>query len=289
MALPELPFEPPAPPEGRGGSGSPWDVSSHEAWFRRYVELELAVCPHDREPEEIKLVHTAQVPDNARRVCRGEGLASGRLIRACLLAALYHDLGRFAQYRIWATFLDRASCNHGHLSARLAASLGLLRGEPEIAELVEDAAGLHNAARLPEGLPEDLALVVSLVRDADRMDILRVMDEHLSGPGPRSSTVVLSLPDDPALFSRTVVEAALSGSAASYSDLRSVNDARLLFASWTNILSFSSSRALVAREGHARRLVEVLPDQPYGPARDHLLARLDELARLPSEAAGEGM
>lgn len=47
-------------------------------------------------------------------------------------------------------------------------------------------------------MPEGVALAANVVRDADKLDILRVMDEHLSGPGPYNPTVVLQLPNEPA-------------------------------------------------------------------------------------------
>lgn len=134
------------------------------------------------------------------------------LDRACLLAALYHDVARFEQYLRLHTFRDRESCNHGQWGVRILK----LRTAPEgrnaaVRKLVLAAVGLHNRFALPAGLPEGMARICHAVRDADKLDILRVMDEHLSGPRPYCPTVVLSLPDDPALHSDKVLDDALAG------------------------------------------------------------------------------
>ncbi len=276
--IPTCPFALPPLPER---SRDPLDIGSHETWFRAYTGLELEVCPFERGPEELKVEHTFRVLEHARAICQGEGFAAP-LTRACLLAALYHDLARFAQYRTWHTFKDADSCNHGELGAALVEEYQVLSCEPLVRTAVTRAVALHNAFALPEHLPYDVAKVTEVVRDADKLDILRVMDEHLSRPGPYSPTVVLSLPDDPDLFSQTVLDCALTGRVASYTDLASVNDFRLLLGTWIFSLSFATSRQRLAEAGHARRLLGQLPDHIYGPARDRLLAELDALLSVPA-------
>ncbi len=270
----DCPFTAPPPPE-RGRD--PLDIEAHEAWFRAYAALERACCPFDPGPEDLKLEHTFHVLDNARAISRAAGCAAP-LARACLLAALYHDIGRFEQYRLHRTFRDRDSVNHGELGAALVERFDLMRHEPFVRAAVTRAVALHNAWRLPDDLPVDAALATGVVRDADKLDILRVMDEHLSGPKPYEPTVVLSLPDAPDLHSEKVIAMALEGRAASYSDLVSVNDFRLLLGSWVNALHNPESKRLMAAQGHARALLAALPDRHYGRARDALLAALDGLA-----------
>ncbi|MDO5538316.1 MAG: hypothetical protein Q4F72_12415, partial [Desulfovibrionaceae bacterium] len=91
-------------------------------------------------------------------------------------------------------------------------------------------------------------------------------------------SLILSLPDDPELFSAKVIDCALSGRAAGYGDLVSVNDFRLLLGTWINALNFPSAKKVMAAQGHALRLVSALPDRHYGQARDRLLASLAAFA-----------
>ena len=256
------------------------DISCHEAWFAAYAarerEKECRRDGGDPSPMDLKLHHTMQVLAHARAIVAG-GRFAPPLDRACLLAALYHDVARFEQYLRWHTFRDRESCNHGQWGVRILKREQRLKDEmPAVRKLVLAAVGLHNRFALPAGLPEGMARICHAVRDADKLDILRVMDEHLSGPRPYCPTVVLSLPDDPALHSDKVLDDALAGRVAAYADLKSVNDFRVLLGTWFYDMHFPASRARFVAEGHARRLLTDLPATPaYAAARDHLLRCLD--------------
>ncbi len=270
MNLPALPFTlPPLPSR----SADPLDIASHEAWFRAYAKLEQACCPADPGPEALKEEHTFRVLANAREIIAGEGFG-GPLARACLLGALYHDIARFVQYRGWRTFRDGSSINHGEAGARLLEEYGPLACEPMLAKTVIQAVRLHNAYELPGDLPVDLRLVTNTVRDADKLDILRVLDENLQGPRPWLPTVIMTLPDDPGIRSDRVIACALEGRPASYGDLRSVNDFLLLLGTWTYAMVHATSRRLMLRQGHALNLLRKLPDRHYGEARDRLLEGL---------------
>ncbi len=221
----------------------------------------------------MKLEHSIKVLDNARSITRAAGYGDS-LTRACLLAGIYHDLGRFAQYRLYQTFKDKNSCNHAALGAAMLQRHKLLVNEPGLCTTVIRAVALHNAWMLPDGLAEDTALVAGVIRDADKLDILRVMDEHLSRSGAYEPAVILSLPDDPELHSEAVIRMTLEGRAASYADLKSLNDFRLLLGSWVNALHTPEARRLIVIQGHAASLVRALPDTWYGKARDCLLRAL---------------
>lgn len=256
------------------------DIRQHELWFADYVERQYALCEGDDGPMRLKERHTRAVLGYARRMAREEGFAP-YIVRACLLAALYHDVARFAQYLRYGTFRDRDSRNHGLWGAAILKREGRLAQEDEtVRRLVLAAVALHNRYALPASLPEAMARVAWTVRDADKLDILRVMDEHLSGPRPYCPTVVLGLPDAADRVSGKVLEDALNGRVAAYADLLSVNDFRVLLGTWLGDMHFASSRRLFAESPHAVRLLEGLPQEgPYAVARACLLQRLDRVRR----------
>lgn len=252
------------------------NIRPHEIWFEAHVERQYARCTGDATPLRLKRDHTFAVLGHARRIV-AEDVPDPLTARACLLAALYHDVARFEQYLRYATFKDRDSRNHGLWGAAILKHEGCLDGESAaVRRLVRAAVALHNRYALPAGLPAEVALVTQVVRDADKLDILRVMDEHLSGPRPYCPTVVLGLPDDPDKVSEIVLQHVLAGRVAAYSDLKSVNDFRLLLGTWLNDMHFPCSRRLFVANGHAEHLVAGLPTSgPYAAARACLLARLD--------------
>ena len=254
----------------------PEELSAHRARLLAHARNIIDMERGDRMPLELKLKHTRMVLANAQDIIAGEGLA-GHAARGAWLGALYHDLGRFSQYARFHTFRDRDSCNHGLLGVKLLKRGSYLAGEEARARrLTLLAVGLHNRFALPAGLGEEESRVARVVRDADKLDILRIMDAHLSGPGQYNPTVVLSLPDTDEFHSPRVIEAALAGRTAAYADLRTVNDFRLLLGSWFFDLSFDTARRRLARDGHARNLLAGLPPAgPHARARDMLLGRLE--------------
>lgn len=251
------------------------DIRPHETWFAAYAAQQCARCTGDAGPMRLKERHTLAVLGHARRIVREERLASP-LDRACLLAALFHDVARFAQYLRYGTFRDRDSRNHGLWGTAILKREGrLAREDAAVRRLALTAVALHNRYALPAALPAGAACVTHVVRDADKLDILRVMDEHLAGPRPYCPTVVLGLPDVADKVSEKVLEDALRGRVAAYADLRSVNDFRVLLGTWLDDMHFASSRRLFAASPHAVRLLEGLPQQgPYAAVRACLLERL---------------
>ncbi|MBD5647243.1 MAG: HD domain-containing protein [Desulfovibrio sp.] len=256
------------------------DIAEHEAWFFDYARRERALETGDAAPIDLKIRHSREVLATARAIV-AEADMEPEQRRASLLAALYHDVARFEQYRRYRTFRDRESCNHGLEGVRILKRERRLEGEPApLRRRVLAGVGLHNRFALPAHLPEEIAEVTHVVRDADKLDILRIMHENLCGPEPYHPTVVLGLPDDPALVSPAVLRAAREGRVASYADLASVNDLRVLLGTWLFDMHFPASRRQFATAGHARELLEGLPqDENYGDTRAALLRGIAAMAK----------
>lgn len=148
--------------------------------FRRYIE------PYDtRNPRiALKVAHTYRVADLCERIAAGEAFPACDIDLAWL-CGLLHDLGRFEQLRRWDTFSDAKSASHAQLG------VGELFETPEDApgnirrfiedaaedELIRQAVGLHSDFRLPDGLNARTKRICTVVRDADKIDILHVMSE----------------------------------------------------------------------------------------------------------------
>lgn len=255
------------------------DISSHEQWFSAYTERYRAVERQDVKPIDLKIEHTGKVLEHARRIVEEER-PEPVIARACVLAALYHDVARFPQYARWHTFKDSVSVDHGLFGVTtLKAEERLAEEPPAVRRLVLAAVGMHNRFKVPASLPEDARRVTDVVRDADKLDIFRVMAGHLTGPGPRNDAVILHVKDDPHLWTPAVVEDVLAGRVAAYADLRSVNDFRLLLGTWMYDLRYAATRRQLKSSGLVPELLAELPDDaPVRAARTHLLAVLERLA-----------
>ena len=251
------------------------DIAVHEDWFAAYAAQERTREQGDTSPMDLKIAHTRAVLANARNMVANEAFPPP-LSRSCLLAALYHDVGRFEQYLQYHTFRDKESCNHGQMGVRILKKEQCLAAEhPTVRRLVLAAVGMHNRFALPAHIPNGIALVTNVVRDADKLDILRIMDAHLNGPGPYNPTVVLQQPDDPTIAGEGILAAVREQRVAAYADLRCVNDFRLLLGTWFYDLHFPSARRQFLQDGHAMALLCGLPQgTPQAPLRDLMVQRL---------------
>lgn len=105
---------------------------------------------------------------------------------------MMHDIGRFEQLRRYHTFQDKISCNHAALSADILFRDGRIRDyltDDSEDRLLEKAIRLHNVYRLPDTLTPREYRYCTILRDADKIDILRVNCET-----PR--TEIYDLPEE---------------------------------------------------------------------------------------------
>lgn len=155
-----------------------------------------------------------------------------------------------------------------------------LADEPRpIRKWVLTAIALHNRYALP-ALPEPYLTVTHVVRDADKLDIMRIMAQHLSRPIP-TRDVVLRVQDAPQLWSQSIVDTVLSGGIPSYCDLHYVNDFRILLGSWIHDLHFPSSKKTCVASGFLQEVLQGLPDAlELKPVTAYLLNQFSAVRNL---------
>ncbi len=93
------------------------------------------------------------------------------------LAGLLHDVGRFEQLRWYGTFIDAQSIDHAEFGADILFREGKIRDYIEDAsedELLEKAVRCHSAYRVPMQYTAREKRFADLLRDADKIDILKV-------------------------------------------------------------------------------------------------------------------
>lgn len=239
----------------------PADMLAHYEAFAAYARsFYTGGADHDFHLD-LKVEHTLNVFGHARDLARHEQVFSGNppIGRALLLAALYHDFGRFPQYARYGTFSDAASVNHARLAVTEVRRLGLLAGEePSIRSLVLAGIAAHNRFRLPEGFSPLALAVARAVRDADKLDIMRIMARHLTGVEPGDPVVLLGVTASPKV-SPAILRAAMGRTLAAYGDMATTTDFTLLVCGWLYDLNFRWSRRAAARSAHLADLAASLP------------------------------
>lgn len=246
----------------------------HVAVLSRFAESHLTGGPDDALIR-LKLDHSLRVLDNAGRILSAEGV-SGHMADLTRLAALYHDMGRFPQFAIYHTFNDRDSANHARLGVLALRETELPPGLPERDwRVVRFAVAQHNAKAIRPTLPPGLTLPVTVVRDADKLDIFRILLDHFEGNGERSEAVIHRLEDAPDRYSDEMYQAILHARTGDYRHMRYANDFKLLLTGWLHDLHYRSSLALALERDYPARLLDQLPnDARIRRLREVVLSRV---------------
>lgn len=235
-------------------------VAAHRDMFCDIVREYLQRTNGEADNMRLKREHSLRVLDNARILVHDLDLCEDDA-RTVLLAALYHDLGRFPQLEEYGTLNDAESEDHGKISVRALLRRGLLDDlVKEARRAVVGAVFLHNKRCVPSGLPGLMDTALRVVRDSDKLDIFRVMIDNLNEAACRDNpTVVLGLKYDGTAYTSGIAEAVGRGELADYRSMRWINDFKLLLLAWVYDLNFTASRRLLAQRGMARTVADMLP------------------------------
>lgn len=226
-----------------------------------------------REHIDLKRDHSLRVHALASRIVAREGLAP---VTLHLAAALLHDVGRFPQYERFRTYRDDESVDHGEEGARFLRESGFLADFSTLErDAVIEAVRLHNKRELPAGMDPLVRSLCVTVRDADKLDIVPVVLSRMMPGGPRDGIITLGLDDDPGAWTESVAEAVAAGESPAYTDMRYVNDFKLLLASWGPMLVHGASRDIYAGRGYLDTLFSLLPQTArFAKLREGLAGRL---------------
>ncbi|MBN2415819.1 HD domain-containing protein [bacterium] len=210
----------------------------------------------------LKRDHTRRVLENANELCVHLKL-SPEQARIAAAAALYHDIGRFPQFIRFRTFADSKSADHSLLGVDVIGEEHFFAGlDPAVASLLLAAIANHSRLVIPDSLPGNVRMLLRILRDADKLDILHVVTEYYrtSKKGVDSS-IALDLPDTPGV-SRNVMRSVREERLVNIADVRNVNDFKLLQVSWVYDLNFSWTKERLIERDYLTLLFEHLPDTP---------------------------
>lgn len=130
----------------------------------------------DTNPKiRLKIDHTYRVAALCDEISQSLALSSADCDLAWVIGML-HDVGRFEQVRRYNTFSDADSVDHAALGVELLFEKGLIRDylpDAHWDSLIRRAIASHSLYRLTAGLSQRELLFCKLIRDADKIDILK--------------------------------------------------------------------------------------------------------------------
>ncbi len=254
-------------------------LSFCRSWFKEYVKEHNSSDPEVQKNIELKSEHTSRVCRNMERLARSLMLRHEDLLLAEAIS-LFHDIGRFEQLNNHKTFDDTLSADHAATGLKVLNESGILRALTERERtILRRAIWLHNKREIPEieSRRDDGILFVKLIRDADKLDVLRVVTNHferrLSKP---NRTLDFGLPDETE-FSREPVNDILNCKMVKISCLKSLNDMKLMYLSWVFDINFPITVSCILEKGYLDKLILSLPqEEDICTVRDHIKRFLED-------------
>ena len=234
-----------------------------EAKYSAYVDT-FRVGGELPDLMRLKRIHTDHVVANARAIAAGEGF-DARTASVCAVAALLHDTGRYEQLKRYNTFRDSDSVDHAVFSHDIVVEKGWLDGDPQ-REAILTAVLVHNRRDVPDGLDPLTEAAVHTVRDADKLDIFRVLEHQIATTDWRTNCKAFWNLPTTARPSPAVLDAIRASRPVDYQDIKTLADFVLIQVGWMVCgLRYATSRRLCAERGHLafrRTFLHELTDDP---------------------------
>jgi hypothetical protein len=232
------------------------------AWFEDYTSR---VHSQDKEIESnisLKLAHTYRVCGNITNIARSLGMNEADLALAQAIALL-HDVGRFEQLRGFGSFDDRVTLDHALLGLKVINCSGVLcslaRRERN---LIRRSIWHHNKYSIPDTEKAEAVLFSKLIRDADKLDILRVVADHFEKRCQHPNRALdFGLADELRLTPEAVSDL-LQGKMVRIAALKTLGDLRLLYLSWIFDINFPITLVRLKDKGYLEKMLADLSAQP---------------------------
>ncbi|GAB6100670.1 HD domain-containing protein [Halanaerocella petrolearia] len=248
-----------------------------EEWFDNYVNNFSLTDPTEQENIDLKYKHTYKVCEMIERIAKELVVEEGLYIAKTI--ALFHDVGRFKQYNQYKTFSDAESEDHAELGIKILLDNNVLADLEElIVQLVLTAISYHNKATLPENESEEPLFYSKLIRDADKLDIWRVVLKDYNKES-RNKTVGLGLEDNDKI-SDYVYHQIMKEDVVEYERLQTLNDFKLIQMGWVYDINFGPSFEVIKERNYIDRLFETLPkskraNQVYAKIKSYLIEQIN--------------
>ena len=202
----------------------------------------------------LKKEHIAFVRKNSKDLAENLSLTPYRINLAELIG-LTHDLGRFAQYDKYETFNDSVSVDHAALALEIFKQCPY-REELSARDLslLEFAIFNHNKKAIEESDDDEAILLAKIIRDADKLDIYRVLRPYLIGDNMEGAPnfVKATATQD---ISPEFMEIFVDGKQADYRKIKTHGDRKLVRLLWVYDIYFPWTMQKLTEAGYIEEIV----------------------------------
>lgn len=227
--------------------------------FNSYVNSFSGLTEEQKNNFSIKKEHSLRVAANSKNLASILRL-NEEDSELAVTAAVFHDIGRFKQLVDFNTFNDSVSEDHAEAAVRILKEQDFLaKNSEEFQEIVFSAIRLHNKFELPKKLNEREFLHARILRDADKLDILKVLTDYYTNKNQKPNhTLTWDLPAATQVSPGAVKEV-LAGKLVSKNEVKSEMDVKIMQLSWIYDINFRASIELILQNRFLEKIYNSLP------------------------------
>lgn len=235
-------------------------ISRMHEWMTAYMKSFYSDDAQVQQGILIKEKHTGYVTANCVELAKFLRLPTHDIELAEIIG-LFHDVGRFRQYSVYKTFNDADSEDHADLALKVIDELKFFT---ELAaqdyDVVKFAIQNHNKKIVAPINDERKNLFAKIIRDADKLDIYRVLEPFLAQENAdkmpqfvkANSRLIADISPD-------FVENFVTGKQADYKLIRTNGDRKIVRLMWLYDINFSWTMRKIVERGYIEKIVSNLP------------------------------
>lgn len=124
-----------------------------------------------------KYNHSLRVMDLAKSIAIDLGL-NGELLEFVQVVGLFHDIGRFEQWKRYHTFQDSKSVDHADYSVFVLKNNHLIDKyikDEKLKNISYKAIKYHNKYKVPSNFSKETKQICNIIREADKIDLLNII------------------------------------------------------------------------------------------------------------------
>jgi len=234
------------------------EINNYRDFFKRYTKSFFGLNQYKNKNYKLKQDHTKRVCANILELCSSLNFTEqGKNIAEAI--ALFHDIGRFVQFKTYNTFSDGKSENHAILGLRVLKETKIINKSAH-KNIILSAVRFHNLKELPNTLQDKNTILYSkLIRDADKLDIFNVLTNYYISKNTDNPALDLELPHTTS-YSEGVITDFFSNKCVDIKFLKGDIDFKLLQLSWIYDINFNKTLDIIKHKKYIEKILSVLPE-----------------------------
>ncbi len=231
-------------------------VSVSISKFENYIEAFSGLTENQKRNFEIKKEHSLRVADLSLFLAEKLEFTEEQQ-QVAFLSGLLHDIGRFQQLIEYDTLNDEKSVDHADLGVKIIEEGNFL--EDNFKSFVLVAVQNHNKFKIQDGVSGQELTFAKLLRDADKIDILKVLSDYYSKKNSTPNhTLNWELPKGNSV-STNVSKEVLAGKLVSKKNVASELDMKVMQLSWVYDINYRPAIEYLLKNRYLESIYNTLP------------------------------